>query len=161
MQRLLRSVRHWTSAGLLSLVAEKHPGGGFHRVYTRDALYEAALIYELTRYGLNTDEMEKKLRKYAKVSLESMQHYVEGTIEHATPEPLDGHEFLTDEGQIANLPEGVQGYAAQGPAAAEAALKLSKEFEQFRGRMSFTEDQYLADNMPRLGFKALANGKGA
>ena len=57
VRRLLRSVRYWTSEGLLSLTVEKHPGGGYHRIYTGFAVYEAALIYELGRYGLTAEDL--------------------------------------------------------------------------------------------------------
>ena len=52
-KRRLRQVRHWTNSGLLKPTGQKHPGTGVARTYGPDEVRKAALLRELTRFGMS------------------------------------------------------------------------------------------------------------
>lgn len=69
--RLLRQVRHWTNADLLTPIGEKHTGTGVSRKYGPDEVRKAAILRELSRFGLTVtmlDGMGEALDFYAKRS---------------------------------------------------------------------------------------------
>jgi len=69
--RLLRQVRHWTNADLLTPIGEKHTGTGVSRKYGPDEVRKAAILRELSRFGLTVtmlDGMGEALDYHAKQS---------------------------------------------------------------------------------------------
>jgi hypothetical protein len=57
--RTLRQVRHWTQCDLLRTVSEKNTGKGVPRFYRLEPdLYIAAILIELSRYGVTADVMK-------------------------------------------------------------------------------------------------------
>src|SRR6266581_723674 len=59
--RVASQVKHWTLTGLLTVNGDKHSGTGNYRQYDEDELYRAALIAELTRYGLTVGIIQDML----------------------------------------------------------------------------------------------------
>lgn len=56
--RLLRQVRHWTNADLLTPLGEKNTGTGVSRKYGPDEVRKAAILRELSRFGLTVTKLE-------------------------------------------------------------------------------------------------------
>lgn len=49
---LIRRVRHWTLAGVLTPLGGAHSGTGRHRLYSPETVYSAAVINSLVELGL-------------------------------------------------------------------------------------------------------------
>lgn len=58
VRKIIRQVRHWTNADLLTPVGEKHTGTGVSRQYDADEVRKAALLLELSRYGVTVEMLE-------------------------------------------------------------------------------------------------------
>lgn len=56
--RLLRQVRHWTNADLLTPLGGKNTGTGTSRKYGPDEVRKAAILRELSRFGLTVTKLE-------------------------------------------------------------------------------------------------------
>ena len=54
----VRKIRHWTNSDILSPVGDKSTGTGVSRMYDEDAVYIAALLLEVTRYGVTVVMLE-------------------------------------------------------------------------------------------------------
>lgn len=52
IERLMRQIRHWTLCDLMLPVGGKHTGTGRSRRYDADEVRVAAVLAELTRYGM-------------------------------------------------------------------------------------------------------------
>ncbi|HEY9079478.1 hypothetical protein [Magnetovibrio sp.] len=58
LEQTVRKIRHWTNSDILSTVGEKNTGTGVSRMYDENAVYIAALMLEITRYGITVDMLE-------------------------------------------------------------------------------------------------------
>ncbi len=56
--RLIRQIRHWTNADLLTPQGKKHTGTGVSREYGPDEVRKAAILRELTRFGMTVTQLE-------------------------------------------------------------------------------------------------------
>ena len=56
--KLLRQVRHWTNADLLTPLGEKNTGTGVSRKYGPDEVRKAAILRDLARFGLTVNKLE-------------------------------------------------------------------------------------------------------
>lgn len=56
--RLIRQVRHWTNADLLTPQGKKHTGTGVSRKYGADEVRKAAILRELARFGMTVTQLE-------------------------------------------------------------------------------------------------------
>ena len=58
VEQLIRQVRHWTVCNLLTTIGAKKPGTGRSRVYDAHQVRKAAVLVELTRYGIQVGELD-------------------------------------------------------------------------------------------------------
>ena len=56
--RLIRQIRHWTNADLLTPQGKKHTGTGVSRQYGPDEVRKAAILRELGRFGMTVTQLE-------------------------------------------------------------------------------------------------------
>jgi len=56
--RVMRQIRHWTNHDVLHPFGPKNTGTGVSRVYDEHGARKAALLVELSRYGLAVDMLE-------------------------------------------------------------------------------------------------------
>ena len=57
LEKRLRQVRHWTACDYLRPIGKKHSGTGVARRYGADEVRKAALLRELTRFGLTVTQL--------------------------------------------------------------------------------------------------------
>ncbi|MGE3627686.1 MAG: hypothetical protein AB7G34_15075 [Hyphomicrobiales bacterium] len=57
LDKRLRQVRHWTACDYLRPLGKKHSGTGVARRYGPDEVRKAALLRELTRFGLTVTQL--------------------------------------------------------------------------------------------------------
>lgn len=57
-RRLIRQVRHWTNSDLLTPLGGKNTGTGISREYGPDEVRKAAILWELTRFGMTVPQLE-------------------------------------------------------------------------------------------------------
>ena len=58
VNKIIRQVRHWTNNDLLFTLGGKDTGTGVSRVYDADGVRLAAILLDLTRYGITVDMLE-------------------------------------------------------------------------------------------------------
>lgn len=58
IEQTIRKIRHWTNEDVLSPVGDKHTGTGVSRMYDEEAIYIAALLLEITKYGVTVDHLD-------------------------------------------------------------------------------------------------------
>lgn len=58
IRKIIRQLRHWTNADLLTPLGEKHTGTGVSRQYDADEVRKAAILLELSRYGVTVEMLE-------------------------------------------------------------------------------------------------------
>lgn len=58
VEQTMRKIRHWTNSDILSPIGDKHTGTGVSRLYDEDAVYIAALLLEITGYGVTVEKLE-------------------------------------------------------------------------------------------------------
>lgn len=56
--RLIRQIRHWTANDLLAPVGGKNTGTGVSRMYDVNGVRCAAILLELSRYGIPVSQLE-------------------------------------------------------------------------------------------------------
>lgn len=56
--KLIRQVRHWTASDVLAPVGSKDTGTGVSRMYDADGVRCAAILLELSRYGIPVTQLE-------------------------------------------------------------------------------------------------------
>lgn len=56
--RVVRQIRHWTNSDVLAPFGPKDTGTGVSRVYDANGVRKAAIVLELTRYGVTVDMLE-------------------------------------------------------------------------------------------------------
>jgi hypothetical protein len=58
IRRIIRQLRHWTNCDLLIPAGNKHTGTGVSRRYDRHEIRKAAILLELSRYGVTVDMLD-------------------------------------------------------------------------------------------------------
>ncbi|EKE72419.1 hypothetical protein P24_13468 [Oceanibaculum indicum P24] len=58
LQKIMRQIRHWTLSDLLHTQGRKHTGTGVSRRYRHFELQKAAILRELSHYGLQIGQFE-------------------------------------------------------------------------------------------------------
>jgi len=66
----LRTVRYWVSEGLLRPTGAVHTGKGKSRIFTRDEILRAAILFECARWNVTVGTMKRLLRKIEDVNNE-------------------------------------------------------------------------------------------
>lgn len=83
IERTMRQVRHWTNNDLLSPLGPKDTGTGINRLYDAHGVRKAAIIQELTRYGVNVfmlDTVDEWLNRVS--GMEGWQMAIAGTDDY-------------------------------------------------------------------------------
>lgn len=58
MERVARQIRHWTLADLLTPAGKKYTGTGVSRRYSELEVRKAAILREVSRYGLTVTQLD-------------------------------------------------------------------------------------------------------
>lgn len=80
---ILRQVRHWTNAGLLTPDGERHGGTGRHRRYTTIECYRAAVLAELSRWGVQVGLLAGFVETLEARRLEWIEEYGDDPLRRA------------------------------------------------------------------------------